>query len=907
MYLFMKIKELKLFIASTVLILLIIIFKSYYFWFDISSEQRAKYIASSKHIILGIVDSSKENSHFYEGIKLAVSELNEEGGLLGKQIKLMYYDDDNSDIKGEHIAQKIAKKPDVLGVIGHNNPEIAIMTSVIYKQTGILFFSQGADLTRYGGEFIFRNAQQENFVTDNICDFLHANQLKQIIVLYDISPATKRIAELFHEHIKNNDISIVAEKFYSKKNEDYRLLINSILKDKSFDAIFLAGNLPSAALLIKQIREMGISVPIIGTERLDSNELWTLAGKSAQGTIVCTNFDPDLPKSKTQNFIKQFKKNFAFEPDAHAAIAYDTIKILATAIIKGDSLRPIVINSVLRYMEQWEGVTGVYDFNRNGNITPECTYYKHFSNGTFEILNYGKKKDRGLDLVEDITIRLPIDGMISTIDPGLTLDDTSIEITEQLFLGLTDFDYKTFEVIPELAQKWEVSQDGLVYRFNMRKDAKWTNGNPVTAHDIVWAIRRNIKPETNCPYVYNLYVLKNAEKINNGEIKDPLSIGVKAIDDFTVEFILEKPSSYFPSLTGLWIYRPLPRDAIEQFGSKWTEPQNIQTNAAYRLADWNKGSLMILRKNEQYYDAEKVSIPEIRYYVILDNELGLSMYMNNELDILGGSYLNIPIKKLHMVTSHPELRDQYHKKIRFFVYGYAFNTSISPVDNPLVRKAIISSIDKQLLIKLVTKGGEQKALTFTPPPIFGAVAPEEGIGLEFNPIQAKQWLKEAGYPDGKGFPEIVISYNQSETHEKIARAIALFLKKYLNIHVKLNALEWSAFIDPSLEPSHMFRFAWSADYPDANNFLNLFHPIKSSNQIRWNNQEYATLIDNAEISTDSNTRIQYYKRAEQLLVEQEAAVIPLYYGIAHCLVKQRVKGWYYMAMGGQHIRNWSLK
>jgi len=907
MTLSMKIQKLRLILYCIIVCGLFIFIKNLFFFTDISAEKRGKHISSLNNIVLGVVDSSKNNSHFYEGIVLAASELNQNGGVLGKKIELLHYDDENDSIKGEKVAKKIARNPDVLAVIGHNNPDIAILTSVIYKKSGILFFSKGADLTRYGGDFIFRNTQRDILIADHICNFLHANTLKKIIVLYDISHATKRMAELFHEHIKNKDISIVAEKFYSKRDQDYRLLISRIVKDKAFDAIFLAGEPPSAARLIKQIREMGVSEPIIGTDSLDSNKLWIIAGKAAQDTIVCTNFDPNLPKRKTQHFIKKFQNQFAFEPDAYAALGYDTMKLLADAINKGDSLQPIVINNILRYMVRWEGVTGMYQFNKHGNIAPVNLYFKNFCNGTFEILDYGKKDDRGFDLVEKITIRLPVNGMISTIDPGHTLDNSSIEITEQLFLGLTDFDHKTFEVQPELATRWDVSPDGRTYRFYLRKNARWTNGKPVTAHDIVWAIRRNIKPETKCPYVYNLFALKNAEKFNNGNIQDIRSIGVKAIDDFIVEFILAEPSAYFPSLAGLWIYRPLPGDIIEKYGDDWTDPKYIQTNASYRLAAWNKGALMILRKNEMYYDAEKVSIPEIRYYVILSNNLGLSMYMNDELDILGGSYLRIPIKKLHMINSHPVLREQYYKGIRCNVYAYGFNTSMHPVDNPLVRKAIISSIDRSLLVKLVTRGGEQEAMTFTPPSIFGAVQSESGIGLDFDPVQAQKWLKQAGYPDGKGIPEITLSYNESEINEKIACSMALFLDKYLNIQLKLNAIKWSQFIDPSWTPTHMFRLAWSADYPDANNFLNLFHPTKSSNQIRWNNQEYSELIDKAAISDDPGKRLIDYKRAEQILVEKEAVVMPLYYGISHCLVKERIKGWYYMTMGGQHIRNWSLK
>ena len=861
-------------------------------------------------IVVGIVDSYNHKSYFYEGVKLAAEDLNSTGGVLGKKIKLLYYDDKNDIKKGEQISKRIAKNEKVLAVIGHRNPAIAVNASITYKNEGIIFISPGVDLNRYGGDFIFRQSLSDENLCEEIADFALRQKYNNLIILYDISTETKQFTELFKEVSEKKHLNIVAEKFYSTHNSDkpdYRLLLTQTFKNKKYDAIFLSGVLPSAAELIKQIREVGINVPIIGTHRLNYDELWTIAGKAAEDTIINTSFDQNLPSNCTQKFVKQFKKKYVYAPDALAAQGYDALKLLAFSINKGDSQRPVVIDTTLRCIKEWRGVSGDYIISKNGSICPNQIFFKQFKSGMFEFIEDHFENNIGFDLVKDITIRLPVNGVISTLDPGYTYDETSSEVIEQLFLGLTDFDPKTYEIIPELALSWTSSSDNQIYTFTMRKDCVWTNGEPVTAHDIVWAIHRNIKPENKCPLAYMLYTLKNAQKIHNTKKKVD-EVGVKAIDDYTVQFNLEHSASYFPALTGLPIFRPLNGKAIETHGKKWIRPKNIQTNGSYRLVNWNKGSLLILRKNAKYFDSNTVSIKEIRYYVIQNNALGLSMYLCDELDILGASYLKIPTNQLPFIQSHPVLRTQYYKDSRLNVYGYGFNISLYPVDSLLVRKAIISAIDRKRLIKLVSKGGENLAKTLTPPPIFGAVDKKEGIGIDFNPVLAKKLLDQAGYPNGKYFPDIELSFNTSEFHAQIAHAIALFLETYLNIKVKICEMPWSFYSNPDRSSTHMFRFAWTADYPDANNFLNeQFHPYKSSNKICWNNNKFAEIVEMAAIEADSEKRKEYYKQAEKILVEEEAAFIPLFYENVHCLVKERVKNWYYMVMGGQHIRDWYLK
>ncbi len=517
-------------------------------------------------------------------------------------------------------------------------------------------------------------------------------------------------------------------------------------------------------------------------------------------------------------------------------------------------------------------------------------------------------------MAEDITLRLPLEGDISSVDPGLTQDMTSIEITEQLFLGLTDFDPETYKPVPELAKGWTVSEDGRVYQFQMRRDAKWTDGTPVTAHDVVWAIQRNITPETGCPYASMLYIVKNAQAINKGEIKDVSEIGVRAVDDFTVEFTLEHPASYFPGMAGLWVYRPLPRKVIEKYGKQWTRPEYIQSNGSYYMAAWIKGMIMALRKNPNYFDAKKVSIPEVHYQIIPSNSLGMAMYKNNELDIMGSIYLRLPLMEVPNIRA--QFKKEYSRGSQFCNYAYGFNSKKYPVDNPLVRKAISAAIDRRLLIELITQGDEETAHTYTPSHIFGSVDTDEysDIGIAFDPVKAKKWLSEAGYKagnesEGRDLPEITMMFNTSELHAKIAQAVQTSLKYYLNINLNIRELKWEDYVKAmESDPPHMFRFGWCADYPDANNFLNeQLNPFKSANYVRWDNAEFAELMDKAEASPDPEERKNLYRRAEQILIYEEAAVVPIFFETAHSLVKPRVKGWYHMAIGGQHIRNWSLK
>lgn len=508
-------------------------------------------------------------------------------------------------------------------------------------------------------------------------------------------------------------------------------------------------------------------------------------------------------------------------------------------------------------------------------------------------------------------LRLPLPGSIETIDPGKIFDITHIELVKQLFVGLTDFDPKTYKVLPELAQNWQVSEDGTIYTFHLRQDAKWSNGKPMTAHDIVWAVQRNILPKTDSPYAHTLYILKNARAINQGKMADVTQLGARAIDDYTLEFTLTQAASYFPALTSLWTYRPLPRTVIEQHGTEWIQPAHIQTNGFYMLTEWEKGKRLVLKKNPHYYAANQVTIQEVHYYIVQEISLALAMYQKDELDIIGGQvYLQLPPREISRIKSDAILRKDIHLSPSFCTEWYGFKTQQPPLNNPLVRKAIAAALDKKVLLNVVIEEEHFPATTFTRPPSFGAVEPSEEIGISFSPKRAKAWLAEAGYPNGKGFPKVTLIYNTSKTHQKIAQAVKVILKYYLNIDIEIRAYDFLAYINmlnKSTKPL-MFRMNWCGDYPDAHNWLyDVFHPKQGINSVSWNNREFAQVVEQAMRLENPAERQKLYQRAEQILTEEEVAIIPLYFSNTQFLVKPWVKNWYPMAFGGQHIRFWSLE
>ena len=502
-------------------------------------------------------------------------------------------------------------------------------------------------------------------------------------------------------------------------------------------------------------------------------------------------------------------------------------------------------------------------------------------------------------------LRLPMQQPIPTLDPGLAEDSSSIEVIEQLFLGLTDFNDQTAEVIPELATQWSVSADGLAYTFTLRP-ARWSDGRPVTAEDLVWAARRNIAPATASPYAFMMYGLRHAEALATGKLTDLAQLGVSAPDARTVRFTLERPAAYFPAVAGMWMLRPLPRWAIEAHGAAWTDPAHIVVNGPYRLGEWQRGNRLVLQRNERYFAAASVAIPTVHYLIVPESSTGLAMYEAGELDLLGGGYLSLPSPDIPRIKADAKLGRQLSITPALCTYYFGFNTARPPMDDARVRRAFSAAIDRQLLIDKVVRGDQRPAATFTPTPVFGAVPPGSGVGIGFDPGRARRWLAEAGYPGGKGFPQVVLMYNTDEGHARIAQAVQQMWRRELGVAVRLENQEWKVYLQTTRRDDgpHIFRMAWCADYPDANNWLmEVFHPTKSANRVHWRNAEFARDTERAQVAQDPAERRRLYRHAEQVLTEQEAAIAPLYFYTRLTLTPPHLHA-PLAPLGGNHLRDW---
>lgn len=520
--------------------------------------------------------------------------------------------------------------------------------------------------------------------------------------------------------------------------------------------------------------------------------------------------------------------------------------------------------------------------------------------------------------VSDVYINMNLGTEPPTADPNLATDTTSVQVIELLFLGLTDFDDQTLDTVPELATEWSASDDGLVWTFRMRDDVQWVHYDPanrtveqmgpVTAHDVVYSVKRALNPDTASDYAYVDYIIQNGYAVNTREITDLDSVGVRAVDDYTVEFTLEQPAGYFPGIAGMWTNRPLPQQAIEEFGDQWTEPGNIWTNGAYLLDTWEHANRMVMVKNPFYYGAGDVQIGTINWVMVVEESTAFAMYENGELDVA-----NVPLDDIDRVKADPVLSEELYIAPDLCTYYYGFNTTKPPFDNAVVRQAFSYAVDRQKLVETVTRGGQVPAKTFAPPGIFGTPAEDPSFeGITFNPERARELLAEAGYPDGEGLPDITLMYNTSEGHQKIAEFVQQSWRENLGIDVQLANQEWAVYLDTvDTDAPQVYRLGWCADYPDENNWLlENFHALKGSNSPKWDPespaaQRFMELTDGAAASPDPDEREALYREAEQILCADEAIIIPIYYYTRVVTNKPFVQRTY-APLGGEHIDRWTV-
>lgn len=468
------------------------------------------------------------------------------------------------------------------------------------------------------------------------------------------------------------------------------------------------------------------------------------------------------------------------------------------------------------------------------------------------------------------------------LDPGLVADSTSHQIVLGLFEGLVEHDPKDLHPVPAVAERWTISDDKKVYTFFLRKNARWTDGQPVTARDFVYSWKRVLDPETASRFAFALYFIKNGKPYNKGELKDPAQLGFKALDDFTLQVVLENPTPFILDLMCYPSFRPVRKEAVEKHGPRWIHPENIISNGPFKLQSWTPYKEITVVKNPSYWDAEQVRLAGIRYYPIEDVETGLKMYEAGELD----NVYQIPNMKLPLLRGRADLLSGPHLS----KYYYNLNVERPPLTDKRVRQALAMAIDRAVLTDEYLHDSAFPSSSMVPHrPAGYPPAP----GLEFNPEKANRLLDEAGYKDRNTFPVLTIKYNTLEGHKIIAQVIQQMWKKHLGIQVKLHNEEWKSFLKTvHARDYEVARQGWIADYPDPMTFLDLFASYSSHNDTGWNHPEYDQWLAKALKESDTGQRFSHLRKAEELLLE-ESPIIPIYDYKREFLLKPYVKGFYH--------------
>lgn len=474
-----------------------------------------------------------------------------------------------------------------------------------------------------------------------------------------------------------------------------------------------------------------------------------------------------------------------------------------------------------------------------------------------------------------------------TLDPSIMSGVPEFRIAMQIFEGLTVYNPKDLSPMPGVAESWDISDDGLVYTFHLRKDAKWSDGIPVTAKDFKYAWTRALAPETASPYAYQLWYIKNGEKYTEGKAK-PEDLGIEVVDDYTLKVTLENPTPFFIGLTAFQTYMPTPKHVIDKVGvDKWYLAENIVCNGPFKLVEWKPQQEIVLVKNDTYWDKDKVNLDKIIIYPVEDDNTALEMYLNGEVDWITG----VPVERMDEMKKHPD----FHVAPYLGTYYYKVNVTGNPPSNkaltdPRVRKALALTINRKYICEYIGKAGQVPAYSYVPSNMPGYK------GYKFadkeDPELARKLLAEAGYPNGEGFPTITILYNTSEGHKKIAEAIQQMWKKELNINVELENQEWKVYLNSQRSLNYMVsRSGWIGDYVDPNTFLDMYITNGGNNNTGWSNAEYDALIEKAKQTTDNDKRMEYFYQAEKILMT-ELPVIPIYFYVNVYMLKPYVKGIY---------------
>ena len=487
-----------------------------------------------------------------------------------------------------------------------------------------------------------------------------------------------------------------------------------------------------------------------------------------------------------------------------------------------------------------------------------------------KILNYGNGAEPQ-DLDFQIVTGVPEHRLALTFFEGLVSEDPQLNL------------------IPGVAEKWEVSPDGLVYTFHLRADAKWSNGDPVTADDFVQSYQRMITPALGAEYSYMLWHVVGAEDYNKGRLTDFSQTGFKAPDPRTLRLTLRQPTPFLLHAMNHYAWYPLHIPTLKKFGAldrkstPWSRPENFVGNGPYLLKEWRPNQKIVAVRSPTYWDRAAVKIDEIHFFPVELADTEERMFRSGQLHLT----YEVPLTKLAVYQREQpgSVRvDPYNG-----IYFYRYNVKRKPFDDVRVRRALALAIDRETLVKKVTLAGELPAYDFTPPELAGYVSRH---AFKSDLAEAKRLLAEAGYPEGQGFPKVELLYNTLEKHRTIAEALQQMWRKNLGVDITLYNQEWKVYMDAQhTQNFQLQRAGWIADYVDPHVFFDIWETGGGNNDTNWGSPEYDRLLHSALSAPTTEARYEIYQRMEKVLLD-EMPIIPIYFYTYARLVSPRVKNFF---------------
>lgn len=493
-------------------------------------------------------------------------------------------------------------------------------------------------------------------------------------------------------------------------------------------------------------------------------------------------------------------------------------------------------------------------------------------------------------------LRVNLQGEPANIDPNKASWAQERTIILQVFEGLLNFN-KDLSLRPDVAKEIPtvankgISADGLTYTFNLNPKASWSDGKKVTAGDFEYSIKRMLSPEIAADYASFYFAIAGAEDYNAAADKDEATkqqlkdaVGVKALNDSTLQITLAQPSPTFLQVMALWPSYPLRQDIIEKYGDQWTEPPNYIGNGAFLLTEWVHQDHLTLKANPNYWGT-KPKLTEIQLKEITDINASLAAYKNDELDMTG-----VPLGTEKATMADPTLSKDIVRNAELVTFGFRYNVAKPPFDNIKVRQAIATAIDRDSFIDKVRGGVGKPATSWIPPGMPGYDA-NLGSQYKFDPAKAKQLLADAGYGDVSKLPPISFQYSDTAGNKTIAQFLQSQLKDNLGIDITLEPMESKAFSTAVNNKQYMFSwYGWGADYPDPDNWLpQLFMTDAGNNKTNYGSPEFDALAEKALVELDNTKRLQEWADAQKIIVD-DAVMAFMNYRERFILWKPWVKG-----------------